>query len=71
MKFGNFKDFLLLIYETSFYFVVGQTVNNEEMNDCSKLHNFLYGNSKNNTDDCCSNDNIDCDYEKFIKGFSM
>jgi len=41
---------LFLIYKTHFHLVVGQTINNEQ-NDCTKLYNYLKGNSKNFNED--------------------
>jgi len=65
MKFGNFVPLLFLIYETSFYLVMGQTIN-EEKNDCTKLYNFLYGDNKlYSMEDCCSKLRINC-YQGYI-----
>ena len=49
------------MYETSLNIVTGQVVN-EEINDCSKLYNFVRGDNKiYSIDDCCSKSGIACE----------
>jgi len=67
MKYRKFIVSLLLIYETTFYIVTGQT-DIEEKNDCTKFNNFINGDSKYYDNDiCCSESDliygIECDYE--------
>jgi len=69
MKFGEFIPFLYLIYQSTFYLVIGQTVNNEK-SDCTKLYNVINGDSKNYGNKCCSNKLIKCNNEGYIKLFS-
>jgi len=59
---------LLLIYETSFYMVKGQTIDNEKT-DCTKLYNFLNGDSGDYANSCCTADGIECDNDGYIKYF--
>ena len=59
MKFGNFISFLFLIFETFFYLVSGKT-NQEEKNDCTKFNNFINGDNKIYSDECCSDFRIKC-----------
>lgn len=65
MKFLIFVASLFLIYELSFNLVIGQTVNNEK-SDCTKLYNFLKGNSEDYANSCCGNNGVDCDNEGYI-----
>jgi len=69
MKFGIFLPFLFLIYETSFYLVKGQT-SNEGKSDCTLLFNFLNGDSKDYSNDCCKVAGITCDKEGYIEHYS-
>jgi len=67
MEHGKFVVFLFLIYETSFYLVMGQTIS-EERNDCTKFYNFINGGFEYYDNEiCCSGSDfffgIDCDYE--------
>jgi len=66
MKFINFVSFLLLIYEASFYLVIGQTINNEK-NDCTKLYNFARKDNKVYAiGECCSEPGIRCSDTGYI-----
>jgi len=70
MKFGKFIVLFFLIYETSFYLVRAQ-MNNEEKNDCTKLYNYINGDSKVYDNSCCSDQDISlmCDDEGYITKF--
>jgi len=71
MYFEKFIVLLFLIYETSFYMVIGQMIN-EEKSDCTKLYNFLNGDSQDYSLDCCSdNPKVKCDNEGYITYFSL
>jgi len=61
MKFRIFVALLFLIYETFFYFVIGQTINNEIKSDCTKLYNFLNKDSKDYYRNCCNEYEVTCD----------
>ncbi|KAL6611694.1 hypothetical protein U3516DRAFT_902593 [Neocallimastix sp. 'constans'] len=37
-----------------------------EKSDCTKLYNFLNGNVKNYTNNCCTDTGIECDNEGYI-----
>jgi len=65
MKFGVFITFIFLIYEPSFYSVIGQTTEIEP-SDCTKLLNFLKGDKKNYDKECCDSSKIECDEEGYI-----
>jgi len=65
MKFLNFITFLFSIYQTSFNLVKGQATDNRK-SDCTKLYNYLYGDSKNYANKCCSEYGIKCDNEGYI-----
>jgi len=71
MNFGNFITFLYLIYEISFNLVIGQAINNEK-NDCTKLYNFLRGDSIDySIESCCNNvPGVVCDDEGYITIFT-
>jgi len=60
MKFLSFVAYLLLIFDTSFYLVIGQAVNNEK-SDCTKLYNFLKGDTNDYANNCCGSPGIQCD----------
>jgi len=65
MIFRKIVVFLFLIYETCFSLVTGKT-NNQEKNDCTKLYNFINGDSNYYDNEiCCSSkvNGIECDYE--------
>jgi len=64
MKFGNYVTSLFLIFKTFFYLVNGQTMNGKEKSDCTKLYNFLNGDTKDYANSCCKNIGIDCDKEE-------
>jgi len=66
MKILRFVTFLFLIYGISFYSVIGQT-NNKEESDCTKFYNFIYGDTKDYGDSCCSDPGITCDNDNYIK----
>jgi len=69
MKFENFVSILFfLFYKISYYLVIGQTI--EEKSDCTKLYNFLNGDSENYYNNCCSNTEIECDNEGYITFFN-
>jgi len=69
MKFGIFITLLFLILESSLYFVLGETA--EEESDCTKLYNFLYNDDKIYFNNCCNNDSrIKCDHNGNITSFS-
>jgi len=66
MKFLIYAVSLFFICKTSFYMVIGQTVNGE-INDCTKLYNYLYGDSKEyDKNSCCNESGIECDNEGYI-----
>jgi len=65
MKFGEVLAFLLFIYESSYYLVIAQTINKEK-SDCTKLYNFLIGDSKDYSNSCCSTAIIECDKDNYI-----
>jgi len=69
MIFGKFVAFLFFICETFFYLVAGQE--NKEKSDCTKLYNFLNGDSKDYSNSCCDKSDIECDDEGYILNFSM
>ena len=71
MNFLSFKIYVFLIYETSLYLVKGQTMNAEK-SDCTKLYDFLYGDTnKDYKDSCCTGfKEVTCDNEGFITVFS-
>jgi len=73
MKIGNYKTSLFLIFKSFFYLVIGQTMNGKEKNDCTKLYNFLNGDTKDYGNSCCGNIGIDCDKEeqKYITFLKM
>jgi len=63
MKLGSFisLSFLLLVYETFFCLVSGQSCN-EDKNDCTKLYNFLRGDHEiYSSNDCCAEKGIVCE----------
>jgi len=61
MKFRILISLLFSIFEISFYLVKGQTAI-EEGNDCTKLLNYEFQDTKNHTiSDCCSEDRISCE----------
>jgi len=65
MKFGNLVSYLLLI--SFFYLVIGQTTN-EEKSDCTKILNFINGDSKDYANSCCSdNTEIKCFDDGYIR----
>jgi len=65
MKFGSFElALLLLIYETYFCLVTGKTI--KEKSDCTKLLNFINGDSKDYSDSCCTGITTICDKEGYI-----
>jgi len=69
MKFENFKAFLFfLFYEISYNLVIGQTIGKKS--DCTKLYNFINGDSKNYSNNCCSESEIKCDNEGYITSFN-
>jgi len=73
MKFLKFVTSLFLIYELSFYLVRGQRINNEK-GDCTKLFNFLNGDSKDYANNCCLDTQefiLSCDDEGYIKHIDM
>jgi len=72
MKFGKHVAFLFLICTILFYLVTGKTVN-EETSDCTKLLNFINGDSKDYANSCCSEDKqyIECDDEGHVITFRM
>jgi len=63
MKFGLFVVFLFLVY-----LVVGQTLNNVK-SDCTKLFNFLNGDSEEYFNNCCDDNEIECDNEGYIQKY--
>jgi len=71
MKFGTFLAFLFLIYGTSFYLVTGQLID-DERSDCTKLMNFINGDSKDYANSCCSGElaKAKCDNENHVTYFS-
>jgi len=68
MKYLIFVAYLFLIFKTSSYLVFGQTINKEK-NDCTKLYNFLNGDSIDYDNSCCNVVGIECDDEGYIKNF--
>jgi len=68
MKFLIYVAYLFLIYKTSIYLVLGQTINNR-INDCTKLYNFIKGNSEKYDNSCCEVNGIECDDEGYITSF--
>jgi len=66
----NFRIFNILLFLISIQFVTGQK-NNKEKNDCTKLYNYLKGDSKDYTSkSCCNDDGIDCDLEGHLLTFN-
>jgi len=68
MKILRYVVSLFIIYETSFYFVIGQIVDNKKT-DCTILYNFLNGDSIDYANNCCIGENnfeISCDNEGYI-----
>jgi len=62
----NFITILFLIYETSIYLVKGQTISKGK-NDCTKLYNFIFGDSNVYDNGCCTQDaRVVCDNEGYI-----
>jgi len=69
MKFLISVALLFLIYETTFYLVLGQSIN-EEKTDCTKLLNYLNGDSEDYGNKCCLNTSaIKCDEKYHIISF--
>jgi len=69
MKFEGFVTFLLFLYiEISYNLVIGQAIKNKS--DCTKLYNFINGDSKNYYDNCCLESEIECDNEGYITSFN-
>jgi len=66
MNFGIFITILFIIYETSFYLVIGQAI---EKNDCTKLFNYLKGDSIIYERECCIDLTIICDDDGYILSF--
>jgi len=65
MKFGIFVTFLFIIFDTSFYTVIGQTT---LKSDCTILYNFINKDDKDYANDCCSgNQGIECFDDGYIK----
>jgi len=65
MKFGRFELALLfLINGTSFSLVAGKTI--KEKSDCTKLLNFINGDSKDYGNSCCTGIQTICDKEGYI-----
>ena len=50
--------------------MIGQTINEKEKSDCTKLNNFLNGDTKDYGISCCENDGIKCD-ERYITSIKM
>jgi len=48
--------------------VIGQTIGKKS--DCTKLYNFINGDSKNYSNNCCSESEIKCDNEGYITSFN-
>jgi len=71
MKFLRFIISLFLIYGVSFHLVKGQAnANTNEKSDCTKLFNFLKGDSQDYANNCCvENKGITCDNDGYIKSF--
>jgi len=69
MEFGGLVTSLFVIFEAFFYLVTGQTVNIEK-SDCTKFSNFLYGDSRDYSNTCCSDPGIVCDNDGYIKAIS-
>jgi len=67
MKLSSFLLFLYLIFESFFYLVIGQKIKNEK-SDCTKLYNFLNGDTKDYGNDCCTSSDgfFECDSEGYI-----
>ena len=68
MKVLIFVASLFLVYETSFHLVLGQTI--EFINDCTKLFNFIYGDSREYGRSCCDSNAIECNKKGFITSFN-
>jgi len=68
MKFLRFVVSLFLLFEISIYLVTCETVNNEK-SDCTKLYNFLKGDSNDYADSCCLESGIECE-EGYITTFT-
>jgi len=65
MKFGVFVTFLFLVFDTSFYMVIGQET---IKSDCTILYNFINNDDKDYGNDCCLNyQAIECDDNGYIK----
>jgi len=65
---------LFLIHQPFFYLVTGKIVNEKmKETDCTKLYNFLNGDSEDYVNSCCSNDDIDlkCDNEGYVTNIYM
>jgi len=72
MKISTFVAFLFLIYETSFYLVQGIEIKKgKNISDCTKLNKYLYGNSTNISNKCCSEKEIICDNEGYITSYML
>jgi len=67
MKFLKFISSLFIIYETSISFVNGQT--DEQKTDCTKLLNYIYENSEDYSNNCCSSDGVMCDSDGNVTKF--
>jgi len=70
MKFEKFVKFLFIIYKLSYYLVIGQIIEKEK-SDCTKLYNFLNGDSKDYSNSCCSTVKVTCDNENYITVVSL
>jgi len=55
MNFRKIVAFFFFFFETSIYLVRGKT-SKEDKSDCTKLLNYLKGNSKEYENNCCTND---------------
>jgi len=60
MKFLRFVVSLFLILGTSIHLVICETSNSEK-SDCTKLYNFLKGDSNDYADSCCLDNGIECE----------
>jgi len=69
MKISSFISSLFLTYETFFCMVLGQAINNEKT-DCTKLMNFIEGNSNDYSNNCCTIGGIKYNNEGYITSFS-
>jgi len=75
MKFLSFLTYLFLIYETIIYLVKGQEYNFNLRNDCTKIYNYLNGDSNQyDTKSCCTEETlavIKCDANGYIIEFEV